>query len=66
MASPVIEEGTQGWWFLLLLCLYINTNVLYSNILFFRHGAIQTRGQMEVIREFEQYLKPFRIIFALE
>ena len=60
MASPVIEEGTQGW------CLYINTNVLYSNILFFRHGAIQTRGQMEVIREFEQYLKPFRIIFALE
>lgn len=31
-----------------------------------RQGAIQTRGQMEVIREFEQYLKPFRVIFALE
>lgn len=31
-----------------------------------RHGAIQTRGQMEVIREFEQYLKPLRIIFALD
>ncbi|VDI12359.1 protein tyrosine phosphatase domain-containing protein 1 [Mytilus galloprovincialis] len=30
-----------------------------------RHGAIQTRGQMEVIREFEQYLKPFRIIFSI-
>ncbi|KAK3103723.1 hypothetical protein FSP39_021376 [Pinctada imbricata] len=29
-----------------------------------RKGAIQTRGQMQCVQEFEQYLKPFRIVFA--
>ncbi|XP_056001516.1 protein tyrosine phosphatase domain-containing protein 1-like isoform X2 [Ostrea edulis] len=29
-----------------------------------RNGAIQTRGQMECVQEFEQYLKPFRVVFA--
>nr|XP_022301729.1 protein tyrosine phosphatase domain-containing protein 1-like isoform X2 [Crassostrea virginica] len=29
-----------------------------------RRGAIQTRGQMQCIQEFEQYLKPFRVVFA--
>ncbi|XP_069101631.1 LOW QUALITY PROTEIN: protein tyrosine phosphatase domain-containing protein 1-like [Argopecten irradians] len=29
-----------------------------------RPSSIQTRGQMEIIQEFEVYLKPFRIVFA--
>ncbi|XP_033746120.1 protein tyrosine phosphatase domain-containing protein 1-like [Pecten maximus] len=29
-----------------------------------RPSSIQTRGQMEIIQEFEAYLKPFRIVFA--
>ncbi|XP_062621924.1 protein tyrosine phosphatase domain-containing protein 1-like isoform X2 [Saccostrea cucullata] len=29
-----------------------------------RTGAIQTRGQMQCVQEFEQYLKPFRVVFA--
>ncbi|XP_061179214.1 protein tyrosine phosphatase domain-containing protein 1-like [Saccostrea echinata] len=29
-----------------------------------RKGAIQTRGQMQCVQEFEQYLKPFRVVFA--
>ncbi|OWF39512.1 Protein tyrosine phosphatase domain-containing protein 1 [Mizuhopecten yessoensis] len=29
-----------------------------------RPHSIQTRGQMEIIQEFEAYLKPFRIVFA--
>lgn len=53
----MIENGTE-YLMIFVITVYIN--------IFFRHGAIQTRGQMEVIREFEQYLKPLRIIFALE
>nr|XP_060064653.1 protein tyrosine phosphatase domain-containing protein 1-like [Ylistrum balloti] len=29
-----------------------------------RPSSIQTRGQMEIIQEFDAYLKPFRIVFA--
>ncbi|KAJ8301461.1 hypothetical protein KUTeg_020448 [Tegillarca granosa] len=29
-----------------------------------RRGSIQTRAQMQCIKEFELYLKPFRIVFA--
>lgn len=29
-----------------------------------RKGSIQTRGQMQCVQEFEQYLKPFRVVFA--
>lgn len=42
-----------------------NLKIIYVYYVIYRHGAIQTRGQMEVIREFEQYLKPFRIIFSI-